>query len=62
MSQGPNLHFFHYSGAMNFDGALTNVQIASNDLIGFALNDQLQDLFFTWCQFFDPSFNLISFE
>ncbi len=62
LRQGPDLHFLHHSGAMNFDSALTDFQVASYDPIGFALNDKLQDLFFPWCQFFDTFFNLLSLK
>ena len=62
LRQGPDLHFFHHAGAMNFDSALTDIQVTRYDLIGFALDDKVQDLFFPWGQFFDPFFNFLSLE
>ncbi len=62
LRQGPDLHFLHHAGAMYFDSALTDIEVARDDLVGFPLNDQLQDLFFPWCQFFDAFFNFLSFE
>ena len=62
LRQGSDLHFFHHPGAMNFDSALTDIEVARDDLVGFALNDQLQDLFFPWCQFFDSFFNLLAYS
>ena len=62
LRQGSDLHFFHHPGAMNFDSALTDIEVARDDLVGFPLNDQLQDLFFPWCQFFNPFLNFLSLE
>ena len=62
LRQGSDLHFFHHPGTMNFDSALTDIEVTRYDFIGFALNNKLHDLFFAWRQFFNPFFNFPSFE
>lgn len=42
LCQGPDLHFFHHAGAMDFNSALTDSQVTRDDLVGFPLNDQLK--------------------
>ena len=62
LRQGPGLHFLHHPGAVNFDCALTDVQVSRYDFIGFALDDKLHDLLFSRRQFFDPFLDFLLFE
>ena len=37
------LHLLHHPGAMDLDRALAQVQVASDDLVGLAGHDQVED-------------------